>query len=57
MARYNYGKSTERRKELAVLRKQESVCLELTREIFERQLTRGADALAENPWTSDARQE
>ena len=57
MARYNYGKSPERRKELKVLRKQESVFLELTREIFERQLDRGADVLAENPWTSDARQE
>eukprot|EP00974_Lingulodinium_polyedra_P039105 3748250-Lingulodinium_polyedra.AAC.1 len=57
MARYNYGRSSERRRELAALRKQESVFLELTREIFEKQLARGADALAENPWTSDARWE
>ena len=31
--------------------------LELTRDIFKLQLSRGADALAANPWSSGARRE
>ena len=49
----NYRSSQERRR-LAKLRKEEEPFLELCEEIFKNQLARGDDALAENPLCSKA---
>ena len=53
LADTNYRSSQERRR-LAKLRKEEEPFLELCEEIFESQLARGDDALAENPLCSKA---